>query len=466
MRTERSDVVVIGGGPAGSTVAAHLSMRGHRVTVLERARMPRDHVGESLLPFCYHLFEELGVLDEMKRRYVRKPGVRFLDADGTTQTTYCFGVKVEGPSYLSFHVLRSEFDLLLLENAERLGAEVHQETRAERVDFGSGPDDPVVVEAVDAGGERHRFVIDASGRDTFLANRQKTKIAHKELERTALGSHWRGMDYQAGMGDGLLQILYTGGEKKGWIWVIPLGRDRVSCGAVMNTSYFREQRAKLKAEGVEDWMQALYRQEIMASAFIRDITRNAEQFWPVVHNGDYSYFVTEKWGDRFALVGDASAFIDPIFSSGVYLAMNSAKLLAGAVHEWLDTGRKAGDEALEEVYGTIVGAYELVDKLIRHFYDPGAINWAQLGAASDLLHEEKEKAMALQHHLLAGDFFESHARYSSFVDELTDPVLLRRYKRYVLERKEFQTPECPPTHEPVFHPELAEHEARREALGI
>lgn len=465
------DVVVIGGGPGGSTVASFLARRGIDVTVFERARMPRDHVGESLLPFCYGIFEELGILDEMTRRYVRKPGVRFLDVDGTTATTWCFGHKIDNPSYLSFHVLRSEFDELLLDHATAEGATVHQETRVVGVDLDAVDDDRVVVRysGRDGDGEvRARFVIDASGRDTFLANRLGTKTAHKELERTALGSHWVDVGYEGGLSEGLLQIVYTGGEKQGWIWVIPLSTNRVSLGVVMNTSYYKSQRTVLKDQGVDDWKFALYRQEIMASPFIREITGSATQIWDVIVNGDYSYAVDSKWGDRHALVGDASAFIDPIFSSGVYLAMNSGRLLADAVATRLTDGVAAGAEAMEEVYGRISGAYALVDKLIRLFYNPEALNFAQLGSAEAAFedHDHFVNAMSLQHFLLAGDFFEQNARYSDFVDQLRDPKLFHRYQRYVLQRDGFVASTCEHRHDQVFPASLVEHDERRARLGI
>lgn len=465
------DVVVIGGGPAGSTVASFLVRSGHAVTVLERATFPREHVGESLLPFCYRILDELGLVEEMKRRFVRKPGVRFLDTDGVTQTTWCFASKIHDPSHLSFHVIRSEFDEMLLDHAAGEGVTVREGTKVLSVDL-DGPDGRALVEASDEKGHTlrysTRYVVDASGRDTFLANRMKTKTAHRELERTALGTHWSGVEYAGGLADGLIQIVYTGGDKQGWIWVIPVGTDRVSIGAVINSSYFRNQQRALRAAGTDDWQQALYHQEIMASPFIRQITESAKQMRGVINNGDYSYTVGNKWGDNYALVGDASAFIDPIFSSGVYLAMNSARLLANALDTQLRIGGTDGADAMKETYERISGAYELVDKLIRLFYTPEAINFAQLGQAEAAFSDTDHyvNAMSLQHFLLAGDFFEQSHRYSEFVDSLRDPKLFRRYKKLVIDRPEFDEASCDPGGEAIFHPDLAHHERRRAELGI
>lgn len=446
-------------------------MQGHDVVVLERAKFPRDHVGESLLPFCYGIFEELGLLEEMSERYVRKPGVRFLDADNVTATTYCFHHKIKNASSLSFQVLRAEFDELLLARSEALGAEVHQQSKVVAIDF-EGHDD-VHVQAIGPSGETQtyqaRFVIDASGRETFLANRMKTKTAHKELARTALSSHWRGAAYEGGLQEGMIQIVYTGGEKQGWIWVIPLSTDRLSVGVVMNTSYFRSQRVDLRERGITDWQQGLYDQELADSAFTKHILDGAEQFWPIQYNGDYSYFCHEKWGDNFALVGDASAFIDPIFSSGVYLAMNSGRLLSRAVDVRLRDGAERGAAALRDTYGQIVGAYTLVDKLIRLFYNPEAINFAQLGGADAAFDsfEHYQDALSLQHFLLAGDFFEQSNRYSEFVDDLRDRRTLDRYKAYVINRDDFVADaSCDHTHDQIFNPKLAEYDELRARRGI
>jgi flavin-dependent dehydrogenase len=474
--TNVQDVVIIGGGPAGSTAATFLAKHGHSVTVLEKEKFPREHVGESLLPFCYQIFEQLGVLDELSNRFVRKPGVRFIDVDGSHHTTWCFGHVIKDQSYLSFHVIRAEFDQLLLDNSRKHGATVKEQTRVRSVDFDT-PDGTVKVHAIGPRGGKQtyhaRFLLDASGRDTFLASRMNWKKPHKELDRAALSTHWTGAKYTAGIEEGLLQIVYLGGEKKGWIWVIPIETNRLSVGVVLNHAYIRSQKAKFNEQGVKDWQMALYRQELMSSDFVRGILTNAQTAQPLMFNGDYSYFVEKKYENNFAMIGDAGTFIDPIFASGVYLSINSARLVANALHEkftsspvgWSDEPSANGNGVayLKPAYDQINGAYRLVDKAIRLFYNPAAINFAQVGAASELIHHQHENALALAHYLLAGDFFENHEKYSELIDLLQHPKMFESYKNFVMSRGEFQSNSCGLERTEIFSAMLADHEKRRAA---
>lgn len=445
------DVIVIGGGPAGSTAASFLSRLGHSVLLLEKEKFPRDHVGESLLPCCYSLFEDLGVRETMDRRFVRKPGVRFIDRTGTLSTTWCFSHVIRNESYLSYHVTRRDFDQMLLENSRRLGAEVREQTRVSDVHLGDP--DCVTVESVDASGREvlhtSRFVIDASGRDSFLAARNGWRKPREELDRSAFWAHWDGVKMQGGLEEGLAFIIYMGQEKKGWIWVFPLTDTRITIGVVLQNSYIREQRRALQAKGSSDWKTDLTLQELMMSPIVASLLDGATRTLPVQTSGNYSYEVQNSRGPNYAMIGDARGFIDPIFSSGVFLSMKTASLVSNAVHEHLEKGPAAGDEALEAAYRTVVGAYDFVHRMIRLFYNPHATTWAEVGAEREI-HRAHESAMAAGHQILSGDFFEAHERYSEFFKLLEDPGSFARYKKLVLDRASFSKNTCKMTREEVF----------------
>ncbi len=447
MSTEQdiSDVIVIGGGPAGSTVSTLLGRYGHKVKLFEREKFPRDHVGESLLPYCYKIFEELGVVDEMKAKMTRKPGVRFIDVDGVARTTWCFKAVIKDDTYLSFQVRRDRFDYMLLRNAEKNGVQVAEETRVMDVDL-ERSDGLVEVTVATPDGERTshlaRFVVDGSGRDTVLANRFGTKRKNMALDRTAVSQHWMDVPYEDGFDEGLIQIIYLGGEKKGWVWMIPVGANRVSIGTVFSSDYYKGQRKRLLDAGSEDWRYDLYLEELNSGPFVRSLMANAKPVSEMLVNGDYSYKSDNKYGANYALVGDAHTFLDPVFSSGVYLSMNTARLVAHGLHPWLAGEVDSPKADLDAVYGHIVGAYQLVEKAILSFYNPTAINFAQAGSAADLLHEQHQNALASIHYVLAGDFFERYEEYSEVLDLLANPDLFAKYKNFVLDREGYVTTTC------------------------
>jgi flavin-dependent dehydrogenase len=178
---------------------------------------------------------------------------------------------------------------------------------------------------------------------------------------------------------------------------------------------------------------------------------------PLLVEGDYSYFSETKYGANYAMVGDAAQFIDPIFSSGVYLAMRSAQLVSNAVHQRFEAGAEAGQAELKLAYDKIAGAYRLILKLITFFYDAGAINFAQMESAVEAIHQEHEHAMAVGHYLLAGDFFERYEHYGSVIDALRKPHLYEYYKEDVLGRVQLQATSCDADPAVVFHRLQVQH---------
>ena len=329
---ERCDVLVIGGGPAGSTAAALLAERGRRVVLLEKEVHPRFHIGESLLPQNLALFERLGVLGEVARIGVYKPGAEFVSDERDKSIAFEFANGLDPAYTYSFHVKRAEFDELLFRNAARRGAETHEGCRV--VDVELGGDAGSRVTAVDAEGARRtwhaRFVIDASGRDTVLAGKLGTKQPNKHNNTAAMFAHFEGVAPAREPDVGNITVhLFDGG----WFWAIPLREGVTSIGVVGPSAFF-------KSRGGED-LDSFFAKAIGRSASLTRRLAGAKRVSPVTATGNYSYQARSMAGDGYVLVGDAFAFIDPVFSSGVHLAMSSAAMGADAVHVHLDDPRRA-----------------------------------------------------------------------------------------------------------------------------
>jgi len=432
------DVIIIGGGPVGATVATLLARNGHKVIVFEREKFPRDHVGESLLPFCYGLFQELGILEEMKRRFSRKPGAQFTSINNDTNSIWCFGHVIQDESYLSFHVLRAEYDEMLLNLAADNGADVKQEHLVTKIEK-DGENNVIAhfKNKSESGSVKGKFLIDASGQDCFLPNRNKTKVPYDGMSRAAFACHWTNVKYDEALSEGLIQIVYLGGEKKGWIWMIPVGSDRLSVGVALNADYVKKRRIELAEKKVKNWQEELYMHELSLAVKACEILHEAKKIQPIVTVSDFSYYASEQYGKDFAILGDAVAFLDPIFSSGIYMGMKSAFLLSEKLSENLKSDNEL-NKGFDEVYAHINGAYNLVEKFVRLFYDPDKLDMSALGTHSKMSHLKHEQAFALVHYLLAGDFFSHYAKYSEFLDLLEKPEMFSRYKHLVLNQHSTQ----------------------------
>ena len=203
-------------------------------------------------------------------------------------------------------------------------------------------------------------------------------------------------------------------------------------------------------QGILDWQMQLYLQGINYSDFIRILLSSAQIIQPLVIEGDYSYFTDLKYGSNFALVGDAATFIDPIFSSGIYLAMNGSRLVSKAIHKILSS-EEEWDTALAQAYAKIEGAYKMVFKLISFFYSVDTVNFAQMGLAADYIHKQHEDAMAVGHFLLAGDFFDRYDEYGKIIDILYKPSIYNAFKKLVLEQPKFIDTTCNMSLLDAFH---------------
>ena len=327
---QQPDVLVMGGGPGGSTVATLLAREGHSVVLLEKEAHPRFHIGESLLPKNLPILDRLGVLEEVREIGVKKPGADFTPGDTHDHLTFQFGRALGDSPDHAFEVKREDFDALLFTNAARNGVETHEEHAVTGVELAASGRHR--VQSRSAQGEHSwepRFVIDATGRDGLLARKNGWRRKNPRHASAAVFGHFRNVERRSGEDSGNISVYWF---EHGWFWMIPLRDDVMSVGAVCWPEYLKSRRSS-----AEDFL----RQTIALNGPAAARMRGAEACGPVRVTGNYSYTSDRLFGRNWIMVGDSYAFIDPVFSSGVYLAMSSAEQAAVAV----DTGLKKGDSA-------------------------------------------------------------------------------------------------------------------------
>src|SRR5512145_1196347 len=316
------DVLVIGGGPAGTTVAPLLAEKGYKVVLLEKARHPRFHIGESLLPANLPLFERMGIADQVKAIGMEKWGAEFVSPQHDMSQTFHFADAWDKSMPHAYQVKRAEFDTILIRNAADKGVEVHENCKAKAVDFQA--DDTAVVSAQhDDGHEvewQARFVVDASGRDTFLANRFQIKHRNPKHNSSAIYGHFSGAKRHDGQAEGNITIFWF---DHGWFWFIPMMNDVTSIGMVTWPYY-------MKTIG-ERSLEQFLRDGIAMCPGLAERLKDAKLETKVEATGNFSYVSERNHGANYLLLGDAYAFIDPVFSSGVMLAMNSGVIGAEAI---------------------------------------------------------------------------------------------------------------------------------------
>nr|WP_286197572.1 NAD(P)/FAD-dependent oxidoreductase [Variovorax boronicumulans] len=308
------DVLVIGGGPAGSSVATLLARQGRQVVLLEKDHHPRFHIGESLLPGNRELFEALGVKEEVDRIGMPKFGIEFVPPDSDARTYVEFREGWNPDKGEAWQVRRSELDELLFRNAARQGAVTLEGATVRAVDFDA--EGATVQARLDDGSQRSwraRFVVDASGRQTVLAHKFKSKQKNPAHNSTALFGHFRNARRLPGRREGNISICWF---EHGWLWFIPLADGTTSVGAVCWAYYLKARDKPLK-----DY----FFDTIAMCPELHDRLRDATLVDDQVHaTGNFAYSSTHATGERYVMLGDAFTFIDPMFSSGVYLAMRSA----------------------------------------------------------------------------------------------------------------------------------------------
>jgi len=323
MRELACDFLVIGAGPAGCTAAALLAERGHDVLLLEKDRHPRFHIGESLLPLNTAIFDRLGIRDRVAAIGTHKPGAEFVADNTGKEVQFSFANALDKRFPSSWQVRRADFDQILFETAKAKGARAIEGTRA--LDMRAGPGRHEVT-AVDSEGEitiRPRLVIDASGRDTFAAGKLGLKQANKRNNTAAVYAHYTGAEFRTGDREGYISIHLA---EDGWFWLIPLPDGVMSVGFVGNPEAFK---------GRQGSPADLLAARIAASPTVSARMRHATRVSDVTGTGNYSYYAKTNAVEGCLMIGDAFAFLDPMFSSGVLLAMSSGEKAVAVAEAWV-----------------------------------------------------------------------------------------------------------------------------------
>jgi flavin-dependent dehydrogenase len=331
------DVLVVGGGPGGSTAATLLCKQGLRVVQLEKDRHPRFHIGESLLPANLPILDALGVMDKVRALGVLKLGADFPSQDGNYQTFH-FRRSLGATPPHAFQVKREEFDQMLFEHARASGVDAREGVKVEAVELGGVG--KVVARAKDSAGNalsvRAKYLVDASGRDTLVGNALKLKRKNDAHQSAAIFAHFNGVEARPGEDAGNISIYNF---EHGWCWFIPLRDGVMSIGCVCRPEYLKQRRGRN-----EEFLQATL-------ALMPDAQRRMQHAGIVSDvrvTGNYSYTCERMHGPGWVMVGDAWAFVDPVFSSGVYLAMHSGKQAAELVGAILE--QPARESALQAAF--------------------------------------------------------------------------------------------------------------------
>jgi flavin-dependent dehydrogenase len=391
------DVIILGGGPGGSTLASFLALRNRRTILLEREKFPRFHIGESLLPCSGEVFQKLGVQDILEEKFLRKYGARFLCSRTRRTASYTFAEAFNMKFDHAYQVPRADFDHVLLEHAVGLGADVRERWEAVEVVFEG--DRAVGVRARDLSKPdeivelRAPMVADATGRDALLASRSRRKARIAGLDKTAFFTHYRNTFREEGQLEGNIQIITW---DHGWFWLIPFRGELTSFGAVADSDWIREQR-KAGAKEPADFFDRAVAESCWATEFLA----NAERARTVGAIPDFSYRVDQISGDGWIFVGDASGFLDPLFSTGAHLALKSADLAAEAI----DLALTRGD--------TSRGAFTDYDKAVRYAADLflGVVQAFYRGEFRETIYEANQRTTLRRiiTTVLAGDVFHEGA---------------------------------------------------------
>jgi flavin-dependent dehydrogenase len=381
------DVAIIGGGPSGSTAATFLARQGHKVLVLEREKFPRFHIGESLLPHSMDAFERLGVVGKLDARFLPKYGAEITTACGTNSVKILFRNGFRARHERAYQVTRSEFDKLLLDHSAENGATVLEETGVEALEF--GPEETGITVKSSAGTRkiRARYLLDCSGRGSVVGNYFKLKQTYANLKKFSVFAHYENVARDEGITGSFIRLI-RGRDR--WFWMIPLTATKMSIGIVMDIVDFKAMK-QTPATALEE---AIREQPQIWSRMTR-----ASRVTEVHSASDYSYRNTSLFGDRWLLAGDAAGFIDPIFSTGVFLGIRSGEQAA-----------KALDEALKhpQSRAAVFKKYERSVNRVMNLYLRFVSNWYKPQFAEVITHPvDRFQLPATVNAVLAGNLSSS-----------------------------------------------------------
>jgi flavin-dependent dehydrogenase len=355
------NVVVIGGGPSGSTVSTLIAQQGYRVEIFERERFPRYHIGESLIPETYWVLKRLGMLDKMKAsHFIKKYSVQFVSSSGKHSEPFYFHENKPHECSQTWQIRRSEFDRMMLKNAEEQGVVVHEGVRVLDVLFEG--DRAVGVLIADEAGRskevRADVVVDASGQSSMLINKFKLRVADPQLNKGALWTYFKGAYRDQGKDEGATIVLSLQ-DKQGWFWYIPMHDDIISVGVVADFDYLFKGRAN---------HETTYAEEMEKCFAVKERVSTGIQVGTVKATKDYTYRASQAAGNGWVLVGDAFGFLDPLYSSGVLLALKSGELAADAIVEGLQKGDLSRAQIGKWESGYVEGM-DRMRRLVCEYYD-------------------------------------------------------------------------------------------------
>jgi len=365
MNNNTYDVIVMGGGPAGSSVAGILAREGRQVIVFEKEVFPRHHIGESLMTDTYWTFRRLGVLEKLKQSpFVRKYSVQFANSAGKESRPFYFFEAVHHESAVTWQITRAQFDHLLIDHAAEQGAVVHQGVLVKQVLFEG--DKAVGVEVQMQDGSREQFfakvVVDATGQTAMLSNKFRWRVRDPKLKKAVLYSYFKDAHREPDLNGGATLVLRTEPGSGGWFWYIPLENDITSVGIVANPDYLLKNRGQDLAK--------IFQEEIDKCESVRRRVAEGTRVDKIYSILDYSYRSKQNAGNGFILIGDAYGFLDPIYSSGVLLALKMAELAADAIHDAFNHDDFSAVR-LGQYQAKLDRGIESMRKLVYAFYNEG-----------------------------------------------------------------------------------------------